>query len=349
MTTRYRDAIIASAPVAYWRLGEPAGPVALDELWLHPAAYIDGVGLPDTPVHVPGALPSDPDSTGVAFDGVGVATYKIDVPAALSYVVWARGAPDRFIGGMGNVNPFYSSRLWMTPWGFFRLELFDVAGNYHTWFDGAAVVTDGAWHMIAATFDGVAGAIYVDGVLSDGGQGPLAGAWNHPAGAPSVMGGFFVAQASDQDEWAVWDRIVTPAEIAAWYALAVEVPAVPGPIDARHAELAAALEAAGVRVGDIALPPTPPVALIRPADPWITPVRVGGGLNEVRFSVLLIGGPPSSPAAVPELEALAALAVPAIRRLVSWSGSPASRAQVVELDGGSYLVAELLTSTLVQL
>ena len=50
--------------LGYWRLGEPAGATAIDELGARPGAYAaQGVTLGR-----PGALPADPN-TAAAFDG----------------------------------------------------------------------------------------------------------------------------------------------------------------------------------------------------------------------------------------------------------------------------------------
>ncbi len=61
--TEYRDAVLADGPLAYWRLGEPAGSTAADEMGAFPATYLGNPGLGG-----PG-LVADADSAPV-FDGV---------------------------------------------------------------------------------------------------------------------------------------------------------------------------------------------------------------------------------------------------------------------------------------
>ncbi len=52
----YRAAVLASQPVAYWRLGEMSGTVAADEVGGHPGAYISSPALGQ-----PGAIEGDAD------------------------------------------------------------------------------------------------------------------------------------------------------------------------------------------------------------------------------------------------------------------------------------------------
>ena len=122
-----------------------------------------------------------------------------------------------------------------------------------------------------------------------------------------------------------------------------------GALADKHAELEAAIVAAGVDVADPALPPDPPCVLIRPADPWLQQAAVGAGMREAAYSILLVAGGVTLPGTVAALEALAEAVVPALDGLVGWSAAPASRAQAVELAGGTHLVAELRISALVKL
>lgn len=60
----YRDIIIADGPVAYWRLGETTGTVAVDETGNHNASYVNS-----PTIGAPGLLSNDSD-TAVLLDGV---------------------------------------------------------------------------------------------------------------------------------------------------------------------------------------------------------------------------------------------------------------------------------------
>jgi hypothetical protein len=67
----YRDGVLAKGPVAYWRLGEDAGPTAADET---PDQY-DGTYFGDPIFGTPGAIQDDPD-TAVQFNG----TDYVEIP-----------------------------------------------------------------------------------------------------------------------------------------------------------------------------------------------------------------------------------------------------------------------------
>ena len=63
-TSTYRDAVLASNPASYWRLGESGGTIAADEMGLNPGSYVNGVTLGAL-----GALRNDSDRAA-SFDGV---------------------------------------------------------------------------------------------------------------------------------------------------------------------------------------------------------------------------------------------------------------------------------------
>lgn len=115
-------------------------------------------------------------------------------------------------------------------------------------------------------------------------------------------------------------------------------------------ELTTALEGGGVRVTDPSKALVVPGALIRPGDPWLTPASVGGGMYELRLSVLLVAGAADTLASLLALEALVAAVYPAIAGLpAGWTMTPASRARSVALFGATYLTTELSLARLVQL
>lgn len=73
----YRDAVLADAPIAYWRLDDPSS-VATDT-----TGQIDGTYATGCELGVPGALADDPD-TAVEFNGT---TCEVMLPAALQFAM----------------------------------------------------------------------------------------------------------------------------------------------------------------------------------------------------------------------------------------------------------------------
>ena len=87
-----------------------------------------------------------------------------------------------------------------------------------------AGVTDGAWHHVAATYDGTATKLYVDGSLKitgTGATGPLTAGGTVTLGQAqgSVGGGFVQADAfaGEMNDVRVWDTVRTDTEISANY------------------------------------------------------------------------------------------------------------------------------------
>src|SRR6185503_6637707 len=71
----YANAVLASCPVAYWRLGEASGPTAKDEKGAYDGTYTGTPTFSDF-----GAIAED-DNTAVDFDGFSA----VDVGQVLSF------------------------------------------------------------------------------------------------------------------------------------------------------------------------------------------------------------------------------------------------------------------------
>jgi hypothetical protein len=76
MSLAYRDAVLAKNPVAYWRLGEAAGPTAVDET----GNGYDGTYFGAPTYGQPGAIQGDPN-TAVQFNG---ADY-VEIPNSVNF------------------------------------------------------------------------------------------------------------------------------------------------------------------------------------------------------------------------------------------------------------------------
>ena len=166
--TGYAAAVIADNPVALWRFGEPAGPVAYD-YW---GGY-NGLDAGTTPVAfgTTGALFND-TNTAASFDGAGT---KIEIPYAaalnptnFSVEVWAK-----VTGGQGTYRAVVSTRDEGS--GFEKgFIIYATAGNLWSFWvgdgtlwqtlDGPPVVLD-EWTHLAAVYDGQTKYFYVNGML----------------------------------------------------------------------------------------------------------------------------------------------------------------------------------------
>lgn len=169
--SQYVAAILADAPLAYWRLGESSGTVAADSSGNgHTGTYVGGPTL-----GVTGALFSDPDTAvafnggqGVSIDDGASAVYNT---ASVSVEAWVRTVAS---GDMAVARRINSAD------GTVQFAL-AITGGEATWTVGlgstcaptvvssTSAVNDGVFHHIVGTYDATAGvaAVYVDGVLEN--------------------------------------------------------------------------------------------------------------------------------------------------------------------------------------
>jgi hypothetical protein len=193
-TTTYTDVVNADNPLAYWRLGEEGGKIAVDQVGLdagnpagnNPGSYqefgplppaTDSAAAPGTLTHfAPGLLPNDPGRS-VDFDGGYVEVLQdgaLNPPAPFSIEAWVHPA---WQAG----DPTY--RIIIASYVFGPPALgFDLAKNTDDHFE-IAVGTAGGWqtlvgdtsfqagndktYHLVATYDGAMLKLYEDGVLSN--------------------------------------------------------------------------------------------------------------------------------------------------------------------------------------
>ncbi len=212
-----RSAILASGPLAYWRLGEggKTATVALSET----GSKFDGAYQLGSEIGHPGALIGDAN-TAARFDGkggrvvIGNESLFDKIGPALTVEAWIK------------VNAF--DRTWNTiiakgdsSW---RLQRngntdvlgFDTDGLNPPYLAGSRPVNDGQWHQVVASYDGRVKSLWIDGELD---------AWTPATGSiaqndfPVVLGEN--AQSTGRfwngwlDEVAVYDRALTPMELLA--------------------------------------------------------------------------------------------------------------------------------------
>jgi hypothetical protein len=166
-STAYRDAVLADAPISYWRLGESSGTTASDEMQANPGSYASGPSLGQ-----PGAI-WNADDRAVSFDGVDdyvivPHSTSLSPMTAVSIEAWVK----RSKSGV------WQPLLGKAPNGQSKLE------HYSLWFNtsnraaayfgnGVSFVTvqsaqtiDTNWHHVVATYDNATARLYVDGALS---------------------------------------------------------------------------------------------------------------------------------------------------------------------------------------
>jgi hypothetical protein len=215
--TSYRAAVVGLGPAGYWRLGEAAGAVAVDEVGAGPGTYVAAPAL-----GVAGALAGDVN-TAAAFNGTTQYVSVADQPfvvgqAAMSVSFWIKTTVAVTVGvieaGMG------ASRWRIEAEGSGKMRIVKAGAATTT----ATVATnDGLWHHAVLTSDGAITRWYLDGVARGTGVDPN-GVFHDPAGvfriAAYVTGATFLP--GSLDEVAIWDRVLTPAEVAALYLAGTE-------------------------------------------------------------------------------------------------------------------------------
>ncbi|HEX4345351.1 MAG TPA: hypothetical protein VHZ31_07305 [Solirubrobacteraceae bacterium] len=212
--TSYANTVLADTPAGYWRFGEPSGTTALDSSGhANNGSYINGPML-----GVPGALAGDPD-TAVSLDGVNDVvrvpdSNTLDVGNTFSAEGWIK---------RGSTAKTTSMML-----KGFQIVVMSAANGNQVWLRKPNVSTiartnagvgAGAYHQIVVTKNGSGPGtvkIYIDGapvavvdvsavqVIQDT-SGPL------------QFGDIASTQAAF-DEFALYDQVLTPAQVAAHYA-----------------------------------------------------------------------------------------------------------------------------------
>jgi hypothetical protein len=166
-TSAYRDAVLASNPVSYWRLGESSGVVAADEIGANPGSYTNSPTLSAI-----GAIWNDSDRA-VSFDGVND---LVSVPHSSSLNATTGATVETWVKRTktGIWQPLVGKPLN----GQSKLENYSLwlnSSNKPTAFfgDGTTYVTvstagaiDSNWHHVVATYDNATAKIYLDGTLS---------------------------------------------------------------------------------------------------------------------------------------------------------------------------------------
>ena len=211
----YRQAVINTGPISYWRLGEASGTFARDEMGANPGTYVGGPSL-----GVPGLVAGDADTavvfTGASTMGVNLASDAFMPSGAGSRTLVAWISPTAVA-----VNP--ALFLWGTGAGQFCWV--GLIGASLRCYDGSTTRTlatgiTATPQMLAAVYDGANWTAYVNGVA----QAPIAQTLATTLGGPLKLfhdtGAYQVSSLPGAgDEPAIWNRALSAAEVAALNAI----------------------------------------------------------------------------------------------------------------------------------
>lgn len=205
----YRDAVLATRPVGYWRLNEKAGTIAYDECRAIPGTYVNSPTL-----GVAGLLTGDANAA-VTFNGAtgGAASYlQVDMPnlgTAYTILWWNKGGAttgrdyDRILQTVGDFVDIAHD------YGTGKLKYYTNAGA--GWSDLCAFAV-GESAMLAYTYDGTNTKLCKNGspvYSAVAGTSIAATTWYFGANAGGTEG------VSDTTaDLATWNRVLSDAEQA---------------------------------------------------------------------------------------------------------------------------------------
>lgn len=235
----YADAVTSDAPSFFWRLGEPAGPVAADSS----GGLSAGMYYGNSAFGLPGAITDDSDRSIRTDGSTGFVASAASQPGPTTYSVEAwinttttsggrivgfgnrQGGYD--FGGNPALSSNYDRHVYMTNDG--RLVFGTYNGGFHT-VTTADSFNDGAWHHIVATQGPSGMTLYVDGVRrgTDGWASPQPynGFWrvggDNLGGWPSQPASHFFA--GQIDDVSVYPTALSKTQVVAHYVAAGRTP-----------------------------------------------------------------------------------------------------------------------------
>jgi hypothetical protein len=246
----YVQTVLASHPVAYWRLGESHGPTAADQTGAHPGTYVGAVTY-----GVPGAIAGDPN-TAVTVNG---STGRVRIPyrAALNpSTAWSAEAWVKVAAyGKTDDESVMASRLPSSSGhAGYDLGLAESTGKpFVVYATGSAYgaieattpVALNSWTYLVATYSGGQLSLYVNGKLA---VGPLAVTFSpnrsEATEIGAIAGGSGQFLAGRVDEVALYRSALPAATIAGHYAAATRSRSAAITNPGRHARMASDPQAA---------------------------------------------------------------------------------------------------------
>lgn len=217
--TNYPEQIYALEPAIYYRLGEPSGTLAVDEMLAYDGTY---VGTPT--LGVAGLLVNDADTCITMAGAQYVDTsYLIPATATISAVLSVKvdsvGSNQMFIGDInaGGSNVF--SRLTFGIFGAnWYINIGDGSGYYTEQSAAHGMAIDTVYHVVI-TWNGTAFVIYKDGEVSRSGTSTTAmGTLGTQGIRLGVYGDYLGAYYSgEMDDVAVFTKTLTASEVTTLY------------------------------------------------------------------------------------------------------------------------------------
>jgi hypothetical protein len=217
---RYRAAVMADHPVAYWRLGD-TGTVARDELAAHDATYSGGVtvgqlgaivGTPNTAAAF--AAPADGQAitaTGIPFADQSPFTLELWVNETDNASYWHFLTSEPRVQGM----PQAGYALLQTGTGVLFERIADPATFEQT---APSPIVAHAWTHLAGVYDGAHVTLYVDGVVVRSAEAShLATGFERPIFLGAHAEGAWMDGALD--EVAIYDSALPAARLLAHYTI----------------------------------------------------------------------------------------------------------------------------------
>ncbi len=224
-TDRYGAAVVADGPLAYWRLGETAGPVAVDTS----GNGRSGVYSAGLTYGQPAAVEGTTDTAvGLSGDPTGQVASASALPSLSSYSEegWLRttstsGGKLFGFGSSQSANSgTYDRHVYMTNDGHL---VFGVFTGTTVTVSSPAVYNDGRWHHVVATQGSTGMTLWVDGrsvgSSPETGHDMSSAFWrvggDNLAGWPNAptsawLNGFI-------DEASLYDKALTPTQVAAHF------------------------------------------------------------------------------------------------------------------------------------
>lgn len=227
----YQNSILATGPVAYWRLGELSGTSMIDSTGNgHTGTYSGGYTLGSA------GIPATDNDSAVAFDGSS-GTASVPYDAALDFgttnkqsvMFWYKGTQPG-LANQGQLPGLVSESMGISSKRFnigIRLDG-TVSAGFGGSYDsptGSTVINDGKWHQVVATLNYVSGGnstikLYVDGTL----DGSLTTIFSSSAGTPvlDIMhnrrgAAGYQYTSGTLDELAMYNTILTPEQVSQTY------------------------------------------------------------------------------------------------------------------------------------
>jgi RHS repeat-associated protein len=219
----YKAAVLADAPVSYWRLGETSGTAAADERNANPGTYLNSPTLGAASL-----LATDTANKAVSFDGTNdsvrvLNSSSLQLTSTLSLEAWIKPTSLPASGSFASI--ITKGEAFALQFNGPRLELKINQGSEKKRLQApeGAIVAGQAYHVVG-TYDGSAQRLYINGTLVA--SAALTGAANINSNSVYIgsSDGSENLYKGTIDEPAVYNAALSGTRVAAHYAAGIEPP-----------------------------------------------------------------------------------------------------------------------------